>query len=324
MLDFEELDKDSKPDIDLKSIFKLGIVDLKKDLKPPEILISIGTDQKGYPIPVFTSGEISCTVAPSKTKKSFLKSLFTAAYIGGNTNLFSTHIKGHRSEDFYILDIDTEQGEFYAQRTFRRVPKLTGSEYKNYIPICTRRLSAYERVQLTDWILRESEYAGKIKLVLIDGIADYVEDSNNLVLSNEIAHYLLKWSDELNLHIHTVIHKTFGSDKATGHLGSAVTKKVESIIHINPLKDKNGNITNFNTVRVSCGMSRGKMFDPFHLSINSDGLPFTHTDEDDNEFYSRDKTITDEEKKELPKPTLSEAFEKIIHKEEDDFEEPPF
>lgn len=321
MLDFTELDKEAKPESDYASIFKELIVDLKKDLEHPEILISIGQDQKGYSIPVFTAGEISCTVAPSKTKKSFLKSLFTSAYIGGQYNHYTTHIKGHRTDDCFILDIDTEQGEFYAQRTFRRVERLTGFEYKNYIPVATRRLSAYERVKLTDYILRESQYAGKIKLVLIDGIADYVEDSNNLVMSNEIAHYLLKWTDELNIHIHTVIHKTFGSDKATGHLGSAVTKKVETIININALKDNQGNITNFNTVKVTCGMARGKMFDPFHLSVNSDGLPFTHTDEDDNVF---NENKFEQEKKELPKPTLSEAFDKIVYPVNDGFGDVPF
>lgn len=307
------LKKTDIPEItDYEAVFKSCYVDLDRPLKHPETLISIGIDNKNWPIPVMTAGEFSCTVAPSKTKKSFLKSLFSATYIGGKTNFYTSHIKGHRKEDVYILDIDTEQGEYYAQRTFQRTMKLVGEKYDKYIPVYTRKLSNIERVRLTDWILYNSQYKGKIKLVLIDGIADYVEDANNLVMSNEIAHYLLKWTDELKIHIHTIIHKTWGTDKATGHLGSAVTKKAESLIFIDPMVDENGKIYNYNTVRVRCGVSRGKMFDEFYLSINSDGLPFTHTTEQDNQFtmnVSNEDTIIEfEAESPVPRGSVSEAF----------------
>jgi len=306
---------------DYKKLFNTCFIDLKKKMTHPEILISIGTDSKNYPIPVCTSGEFSCTVAPSKTKKSFLKSLFSSVYIGGKSNIYTDHIRGHRKEDFYILDIDTEQGEYYAQRTFQRTMRLCGAEYENYLPIYTRKLSNIERIKLTDWILYESQYKGKIKLVLIDGIADYVQDANNLVMSNEIAHFLLKWTDELKIHIHTIIHKTWGADKATGHLGSAVTKKAETLIFIDPLMDEKGKIYNYNTVKVRCGVSRGKMFDDFYLSINSEGLPFTHTEEYDNKFErnsnTEDTIIDFESVPDLPRPSISEAFPEL-KKDEDE------
>lgn len=296
---------------DYSAVFDSCYVDLDKPIKHPETLISIGTDSKNWPIPVCTAGEFSCTVAPSKTKKSFLKSLISAAYIGGNTNHYTGHITGHRKGEQYILDIDTEQGEYYAQRTFQRTMKLTGAKYDYYIPTYTRKLSPIERVKMTDWVLYKSKYAGKIKLVLIDGIADYVEDANNLVMSNEIAHYLLKWTDELKIHVHTIIHKTWGADKATGHLGSAVTKKAETLIFIDPLTDSAGKIYNYNTVKVRCGVSRGKMFDDFYLSINSDGLPFTHTLEHDNQFslnMDNENTILEYVAPPPPNGSISEAF----------------
>jgi len=313
MIPLIEENKEVDDGVDYKKVFKSCFVDLSKKIQHPETLISIGTDGKGFPIPVFTAGEFSCTVAPSKTKKSFLKSLFSAAFIGGNTNTYTSHILGHRKGDNYVLDIDTEQGEYYAQRTFQRTMTLCGEPYKNYLPVYTRKLTNLERVKLTDWLLYKSEYKGKIKLVLIDGIADYVEDANNLLMSNEIAHYLLKWTDELKIHVHTIIHKTWGADKATGHLGSAVTKKAESLIFIDPLIDSNNKIYNFNTVKVRCGVSRGKMFEPFFLSVNMDGLPFTHTDEEDNIFslnISNENTIIDFESEPatIKAASISEAF----------------
>lgn len=301
---------DAAEPTDYKKIHDACFVDLKTTPPRPDVLISIGEDKRGFPIPVFTAGEFSCTVAPAKTKKSFLKSLFSAVYIGGQANNYTSHIKGHRKEDCYIIDIDTEQGHFYAHRTFSRTMKICGSEYPNYLPYRLRKMSVEERVRFTDWLICKSEYAGKVKLVLIDGIADYVEDANNLLMSNEVAGYLLKWTDEMQIHVHTIIHKTHTQEKATGHLGSAVTKKAESLIYIDPLKDDKGVIYNYNTVRVRCGVARGKMFDPFHLSINKDGLPFTHTEEDDvyDVVINKKNENTIITYDDLPKGSVSEAF----------------
>lgn len=302
---------------DMRKALRDAFVDLDQKIEHPEVLLSVGIDQKGFPIPISTAGEFSCTVAPSKTKKSFLKSLLAASFIGGNTNNFTSHIKGHRSEDFFILDIDTEQSKFYAHRAFMRTRKLCGLNYPNYVPLQIRKLSPLERLRLTDWLLTESGYAGKIKIVFIDGIVDYLDDMNNLVMSNEVATYLLKWTDELNIHIHCIIHKVNGADRANGHIGTVVTKKAETLIFIDPITDQSGKISNYNTVKVRCGVSRGKMFDPFYLSVNSDGLPVTHDNEFDNiEMIGKPDGYSIE--KNIPALSLSEAFPKLENEFDDD------
>lgn len=272
----EEKGVAAEPIQDMEATYKSCRIDLTKHIDEPTPLLSIGTDMHGKPISICTEGEFSCIVAPSKTKKSFFKSLLCASYMGGKSNIKAPHITGHRVNEDYIYDIDTEQGKYYACRTFKRTEMIVGAPYQNYEPIYTRNLTPVQRVQLIDWMFTKGPHAGKIKLAFIDGIADLLHDTNNLVLSNEIASYLLKWTDELKIHICAVIHKVFGNEKATGHLGTAVTKKAETLIFIDPLTDKNGNIINFNTVKVRCGVSRGKMFDDFLMSIDSSGLPYTH------------------------------------------------
>lgn len=261
---------------DMTSILKSCLVDLKTPLPPPKILLSVGFDYHNKPIPICTEGEFSCIVAPSKTKKSFLKSLLCSSFIGGKSNIFTPHISGHRTDDMFIIDVDTEQGKYYAQRTFDRTIKIVGDEYSNYVPLYTRKLTPKQRVELLEWIFTKSPYAGKISLCFIDGIADLLDDANNLVMSNEISGHLLRWTDEYKIHVCVIIHKAYGNDKATGHLGSAVTKKAETLIYIDPITDNNGVITNFNTVRIRCGVSRGKMFEEFFMSVNVEGLPYTH------------------------------------------------
>ena len=289
---------------DYASMLNECIVDLDAPDEPLETFVYIGNDERGKRCSVITRGEYSCIVASAKTKKSFCKSLITAAYIGGNTSTFSSHIQGDRKTEGYIIDLDTEQGTYYAKKTFSRVEKMVGNRYKNYIPIATRSKSVQQRLGLIEWLIYKSPYAGNIDLLLVDGIADLVYNTNDIEEGAKVAEMMLQWTSE-GLHICNVIHKAGNNDKARGHLGTAVTIKAESIIFMDRLVDEQGNLLEKNTVKVRCGYVRGIDFEDFYLTVNEQGLPFTHTDQRDNVF----KTVGEVKEKEII-PTLSakEAF----------------
>lgn len=263
---FKQEDKQEFPFNDL---FNKARVNLKEDVARPDIVISIGEHEyKGlmYPNAVMTGGEFSVIAAPSKTRKSFFKSALASAYIGGGSNKYFSNIKGHRDKDYSVIDVDTEQSEYYAQRAFRRVPEMVGGDYENYYPFRMRFMSVQDRVKFLDTLL----YSGRIKdpkLMFIDGIADLIEDTNDLVLSNEAVGYLMKWTDDFKMHICAVIHTAFETAKPTGHLGSAVTKKAESVFVLS----KNGEGQNADTL-VEHAYSRGHSFDNFSFNVK-DGLP---------------------------------------------------
>lgn len=282
-----------------EDILKDCIVDLDAPDVPLDTLVYFGTDERGKRCSVITRGEYSCIVASAKTKKSFCKSLITGAYVGGNTTNFSSHIVGNRKKDGYIIDLDTEQGVFYAKRTFKRVELLAGSRYKNYIPIATRSKSVTERLGLIEWLIYKSKYAGKIDLILVDGIADLVYNTNDIEEGAKVAEMMLKWTSE-GLHICNIIHKAGNNDKARGHLGTAVTIKAESIIFMDRITDDQGNLLEKNTVKVRCGYVRGKDFEDFYLTVNENGLPFTHSDQNDNIFHKENKPVYG---------TIEDAFE---------------
>jgi hypothetical protein len=272
-LDFEELKSVKIEAIakDFLSIHNESWVDLSEEMIAPEILLSIGTHEyKGvlYPTAVMTAGEFSAIVAVSKAKKSFLKSALIGSYIGGDANLLFPNIKSHRKEGFAILDFDTEQSKYYAQRTFRRVQDLTNARYDNYHCYVTRHLSSPERLELIDYCLKnQSElYASPVKMISIDGIADLVENTNDIVMSKEAADYLLKWTYKYNIHIITVIHKNGTTGKPLGHLGTYVLKKAETVIDLEINEDK--------TITVSNTYSRGYQFDSFVFDVNKDALPY--------------------------------------------------
>lgn len=254
--------------------YEKAYVPLDKPIKPPEIIISIGEHQEysNYvPTPVMTAGSFSVIAAPSKSKKTLFKTQLCATYIGGNASYRFPLLCSHRKNDDYILDFDTEQSEYYAQRTFRGVPKVVGTNYPNYLTFKILQLSVEERVAFIDKVLER--FRGKVKLVFIDGVADLMNDVNNLEWSNQIVQKLIKWTDEYKIHICTIIHVAYGVTKATGHLGSAVTKKAETVFLLK-LDENNKDI-----VEVVPQYTRGYPFEAFKFMVDSNDFTIYPYDE---------------------------------------------
>ena len=273
-IDFDELISEEnlkEIEFNINDIEKSSYVDLSEELLPPDTLLSIGEHiYKGnsYPTSLCTSSEFSAIIAESKKKKSFIKSAFIASFIGGNTNQLFPNIKTHRKEDFTILDFDTEQGAYYAQRTFRRVNDMVGGLYPNYKCYITRNLPSEQRLKLIDYCLSNQDklYNKKVKFVSIDGIADLIENTNDIVMSKQASDYLTKWTYEYGIHVMTVIHKSGSTGKPLGHLGTYVLKKAENVISLEQNEDGSINVSN--------PFSRGYRFDDFNFDVNSNGLPY--------------------------------------------------
>jgi hypothetical protein len=303
-----ELIKDSEApeeSKDYSEVLKDCLVDLNKKLAPIEPIVHVGFDYKGNKVAAITRYECSCIYAPSKAKKSFAKSLIEAAYIGGNTSDYTKHFVGTNREDRYIISLDTEQGEYYAQRSFRRVGEMVGRNYEKYLPIQLRKKSVNDRLGLIRWLIYESPYKGKIDLITIDGLADLVVNTNDIVTSSELAEEVMKWTAE-GLHVCFILHKNNGSQKARGHIGTVSTIKAETLISIDNITDDSGNILEKNTVKISCSHSRGMPFEDFHLTVNEQGLPFTHTDAQDNVYNTKQEL---KDSKPMPTVSAKDAFD---------------
>ena len=288
--------------------YERAYIPLDKPLPPPETLISIGEHQfKGncYPTTVMTAGSFSVIAAPSKSKKTLFKTQLCATYIGGNASYRFPNIHSHRKDDCYILDFDTEQSEYYAQRTFKSVADIVGTIYPQYLTFKICHLSAEERVAFIEKVLER--FKGKVKLVFIDGIADLMNDVNNLEWSNQIVHKLIKWADDYKIHICTIIHVAYGVTKATGHLGSAVTKKAETVFLLK-VDDNDKNI-----VEVLPQYTRGYPFDSFKFMVDSNDFTIYFYDEFTGQMAKPMGNIPREPTQErsnnaIPTASPSEAF----------------
>lgn len=264
--DYQQEEDDLRSEVYLEECY----IDPNEEIEHPPVAISYGdhsyTTKDGlvtYPTPIGTYGNFSFIAAPPKHKKTFLVSLLSAAYLGGDSERFAGKIKGHR-DDKCVYHFDTEQGKYHAQRVFRRaldMSKLGNECYRTY---GLRRLSPQQRLKAIDYAIRTSDNLG---LVIIDGIADLVSDVNNIDESNEVVQRLMKWTEVYNIHIITVIHVNWGSTKPTGHLGSALQKKCETEIHLQKSE------FDPSIIEVKCKSSRGRAFDNFSFFVNSHALP---------------------------------------------------
>ena len=246
-------------------------INAKEKIQYPPVALSLGekllkTAQGDLllPIPIGTYGNFSVVSAPPKTKKTFLISILTSVYLG-TKNIFSGNIKGHR-ENKNVIHIDTEQGKWHAQKVFKRILDMNDSDYsKFYYTFGLRTLNHKTRIDFIEYCLEH-----KVKntgLLVIDGISDLVSDVNNIEESNSCIQKIMEWSSKYNIHIICVIHSNFGSEKMTGHLGSAIEKKCECQIQLE------ANTVNKDWITVRCKKSRGYSFETFSFKVNEIGLP---------------------------------------------------
>ena len=132
-----------------------------------------------------------------------------------------------------------------------------------YYTYALRSLNPKTRIEFIEYCLKTKKNCG---CLIIDGISDMVSDVNNIEETNTVVQKLMSWSADFNIHIITVIHSNWGSDKMTGHLGSSLMKKVETEIQLeqNTTKD---------WITVKCKRSRGYSFETFSFEVNAHGLP---------------------------------------------------
>ena len=270
-----ELNAPQEEEFNYLKVFNSCLVDLSEELMLPPTALGIGYhDHKGssYLNNTFSYGEFSAIVAASKSKKTFFKSALIAGYIGGNAQKYFPNFKSCREGEPYIIDIDTEQGNYYAQRAFRRVADMVGETYNNYLPFGVEALEPNEIIKFIDGLLEDKRFKGKIKWLSIDGVADLIDNTNDIEKSVMVAQKLKKWRKENQMHINTVIHKISTSDKATGHLGSYIEKKSETVIVLKDTDTEN-KIKN-SEIEVTQRYSRGAPFDTFYFKLNDETLPY--------------------------------------------------
>jgi len=179
-----------------------------------------------------TMGNFSLIQGKAKSRKSYFLSVLMAGAIASHD--VSQHIRGHVSQKVNIY-IDTEQGDFHASKSKKRIQTMAGLDprinYPNFKHYRFRGLlTNKERMKLTDYIMQTTQNIG---YVVIDGVVDLASKGvNDEEEATAIASKLLEWTDKNNCHISVVLHENKNDRNAKGHLGAMMVQKAETTVSL--------------------------------------------------------------------------------------------
>lgn len=167
-----------------------------------------------------------------------------------------------------ILYIDTEQGRHHCQKVLNRILRLANLpadiDPENLKLLALRKYSPEERLAIVEYAL---DTMPNIGLVIIDGIRDFVYDINSPSEATKIISKLMQWTDDRQIHIHTILHQNKNDEHARGHIGTELNNKAEAIMQIEVDKEDKS-ISIVEAVHI-----RDKEFEPFAFRINEQALP---------------------------------------------------
>ena len=213
-----------------------------------------------------TLGNFSASIGKAKSKKTFNVSAIVASALSGSSVLHyrSTFPENKRK----ILYIDTEQGRYHCQLVLKRILRLADlPEYKNpdnLIMLALRKFSPKLRLAIVEQAIGTIPDLG---LVIIDGIRDFLYDINSPGESTDIISKFMQWTDDRQIHIHTVLHQNKNDEHARGHIGTELNNKAETIMQIEVDKEDK-TISVIEAVHI-----RDREFEPFAFRINEEALP---------------------------------------------------
>lgn len=213
-----------------------------------------------------TLGNFSASIGKAKSKKTFNVSAIVASALSGSTVL---HYRSMFPENKRkILYIDTEQGRYHCQLVLKRILRLADlPEYKNpdnLIMLALRKFSPKLRLAIVEQAIGTIPDLG---LVIIDGIRDFLYDINSSSESTDIISKFMQWTDDRQIHIHTVLHQNKNDEHARGHIGTELNNKAETIMQVEVDKEAK-TVSVVEAVHI-----RDREFEPFAFRINEEAMP---------------------------------------------------
>lgn len=226
-----------------------------EDSQPkPDFIMQIGD------IPTFPTGDLQAVKAKSKNGKTMLCCILAAATIA-NTDFNTTPLHKNAS----VLYIDTEQNPSNTTALAQRIKSLAHDPKdfnEHFTSVCFRKLNPDARRDGTKMLIQEL----KPTLTIIDGIADLIENFNDIEASQDLVNELMQLSIDNNTAILNVLHtnKQKGDENMKGHLGTLLLQKASDVLESKIIND---------TFVVNETDSRNQQINNFAFKLNNNVIP---------------------------------------------------
>lgn len=290
MFDPIVLNKESdKPTIDLSQELSKYEIKSTDEIPAPEVALKIGNAVIG------TLGNILSVIGKAKSRKSFFIGMAISASITKN-KVFSLITNELPKGKERVLYFDTEQHKYDVQIALKRICTITGiKEPQNLNVYGLRAKNPIERLELIEYAVYNTPELG---IVFIDGIKDLITSINDEEQATMIISKLMKWSEEKNILIVTVLHQNKGDTNARGHIGTEQNNKAQTVLTVTKSAD------NDMVSIVKADMCRYLEPESFAFEIDKNGIP-----------YISDYQVNDKPLKKLSKKELFELYKSEIVKD---------
>lgn len=243
---------------------KSFIVDPDEEIQPPQTAWGLRNIKDEAISILGTLGNFSLIIGKAKAKKSFFINIAVSCALT-NEPVLNRFIGGLPANQNQVLYFDTEQSKYHVQIALKRICRqLEVQRPHNLFTYHLRSLTPSQRLKLIEQEIYSND---KIGIVVIDGIKDLITSINDESEATMIASKLLKWTEERNIHIITVLHQNKGDNNARGHVGTELINKAETVLSITK-EESNPDIST-----MKAEMCRNREPEPFSFEINEDGLP---------------------------------------------------
>lgn len=246
----------NQPNEDAKRVAELVSMRIRSNplLPPAKTLLSIDD------ISVIEAGDAYLVKGKPKSGKSSVIKAFICAIVLGQWGRVKAFIKNLK-----VLYIDTEQKPQDCQSILLYVKQMTGctDEYLDeHIMLFSVRKR--ERSLLTDdlaFLVKN----WKPHLIVLDGVADFVNSFNDEVECSSFVHSLLCIVEENECALIGLIHENKAADdfNAKGHLGSLLQQKSALIIEA---------IATGGLIKVTSSAARHKSMPDWYLTYDEEGM----------------------------------------------------
>lgn len=248
---------------DIKRIVDSSYLEANHKFEYPPVCLEISGE---YGKQIFaTLGNFSTIIAPPKVGKTTLTGVIAGVLLTGNQ--ISKFISSLPENKRVVAWADTEQGKTECIKTIQSIcSQTTGNKTEhpeNLKFLSLRKYGKDIRLDVIEYIVYNTPNIG---FLVIDGVRDLVSSINNEVEATIIADKLLKWSEEANIHILTILHQNKGDANARGHLGTELMNKAETVASLSR-GDNNGTRTTI----IDPKFTRHKEFESFAFTIDDYG-----------------------------------------------------
>lgn len=255
-------------------------------IPPPEVALRIDNAIIG------TLGNILSIIGKAKSRKSFFIGMAVSAAVSSE-NVISVLKNELPIKQRRVLYFDTEQGKYHVQLALKRICKIVGVEEPTNLNVYgLRALTPNERLELIEYAIYNTPELG---IIFIDGIKDLITSINDEEQATMIVSKLMKWSEEKNILITTVLHQNKSDTNARGHIGTELNNKAETVLSVSKSTD------NPMVSIVNAEMCRNIEPQSFAFEIDENGIP-----------YISDFEVSNKPERKLTKKELYQIYKEDI------------